>query len=63
MNNMQKYIDFYNNTYSGYIHQKLKAIFPNNYKVIRHYLRKHPITNTLVDDISILFKNQPQISY
>lgn len=63
MSYTQKVLDFYNNMYQSYILDSLKILFPNNYNIVKSYLRKFPITNTLTDDISILFRQQPTIQY
>lgn len=59
MSKIQRILDYYNNDYDTYILSTLKAVYPNNYKSLSNFIRKYPLTNRLVDDISILFKNKP----
>lgn len=63
MSRVSRILDYYNNNYDSYIQNKLRAVYPNNYKALSQFVRKYPLTNRLVDDISILFKNKPTISY
>ena len=59
MSKVQRILDYYNNDYDNYIASKLKAVYPNNYKSLANFIRKYPLTNRLIDDISILFKTKP----
>lgn len=62
MSAAQKVLDYYNNNYTTYITSILKKVYPNNYKILVNFMRKYPLTNRLTDDISILYRNKPNIN-
>ena len=62
MTTVQKSLDYYNNTYDSYIRNRLKIIYPNNFSKLVQYIRKYPLTNRLVDDISLIFKTKPNMT-
>lgn len=57
MNRIAKYIDYYNNDYDTYIKAAIQAALPNQYQVLYKYIRKYPLTERLIQDMSIVFKN------
>lgn len=63
MNRIAKYKQFYNNTYEDYVKYQLKKSFPKGYSQYYKFLRKFPITQRIIDDMSILFKNGFTYSY
>ena len=57
-----KAIDFYNYKQKEYTLDTLSVRFPKTYDKLGRYLRTFPITQELIDDISILFKRPAEIT-
>lgn len=63
MNRIAKYIDYYNNDYDTYIKAAILAALPNQYQVLYKYIRKYPLTERLIQDMSIVFKQSFKYEY
>lgn len=55
MNRISKYIDYYNNDYSNYITSKIRSIYVKNGEKIAKFVNKIPITQRLIQDMSLVF--------
>lgn len=62
MANGRKAIDFYENNQTDYIKSKIKQIYKVGWQVYQKFLRKFPMTNRIIDDQSLLFKQYPKIN-
>ncbi len=55
-------IDFYNHVEDEYITERLSGIYPQNYDAICKYKTKYPLTQRVINDISISFQDGVDIS-
>lgn len=61
MNKAELYLDFYQNNYYNYIQKQIQNNFRNNYQVMRKYIVQQPITERLINTMSIMFKRRPNV--
>lgn len=63
MNTAAKYISYYKNDYQSYIHSILRITNVNQYEILSKFIRKYPLTERLIQDMSLVFKNSFTYTY
>lgn len=63
MNNAAKYIDFYNNDYDVYIKNRISKEWVTQAESLKKIIRKYPLTERLIQDMSLVFKQGFQLKY
>ncbi len=56
-----QWIDFYNNRQEYYLKKDLDAAYPKSATELEKYLMTMPLTSRIIDDISILFKEELKV--
>lgn len=63
MQKCRKAIDFFRNNSNPYIEQNIDSIYVKGGKLYKKFIRKIPLTQRLIEDQSLLFKQAPVIKY